>query len=137
MVNSIKDFTNVNIQLKTSLEENLEKFKENKKFWLQDIIKAKENFRNEMIFYLQKSIEQPKIYNFEKKENKEASNKNEKEEIIKELKRKITELNDLVNDQKTLIDHNTNFIKELKKEIKSKDEKIEELLRLLNNKEQS
>ena len=137
LVNSIKDFTNVNIQLKTSLEENLEKFKENKKFWLQDIIKAKENFRNEMKFYLQKSIEQPKIYNFEKKENKEASNKNEKEEIIKELKRKITELNDLVNDQKTLIDHNTNFIKELKKEIKSKDEKIEELLRLLNNKEQS
>ena len=30
LVNSIKDFTNVNIQLKTSLEENLEKFKENK-----------------------------------------------------------------------------------------------------------
>ena len=101
------------------------------------MIKAKENFRNEMKFYLQKSIEPPKIYNFEKKENKEVTNKNEKEEVIKELKRRITELNDLVNDQKTLIDHNTNFIKELKKEIKNKDEKIEELIRLLKNKEQS
>ena len=81
--NSIKDFTNINVKLKKSLEENLEKFKENKKFWLEDIIKAKENFRNEMKFYLQKSIEQPKIYNFEKKENKDISNKNEKEELIK------------------------------------------------------
>ena len=86
--NSIKDFTNINVKLKKSLEENLEKFKENKKFWLEDIIKAKENFRNEMKFYLQKSIEQPKIYNFEKKENKDISNKNEKEELIKELKKK-------------------------------------------------
>ena len=137
LCNSIKDFTNINIKLKTSLEENLEKFKDNKKFWLEDMIKAKENFRNEMKFYLQKSIEPPKIYNFEKKENKEVTNKNEKEEVIKELKRRITELNDLVNDQKTLIDHNTNFIKELKKEIKNKDEKIEELIRLLKNKEQS
>ena len=137
LCNSIKDFTKINIKLKTSIEENLEKFKENKKFWLQDMIKAKENFRNEMKFYLQKSIEPPKIYNFEKKENKEISNKNEKDELIKELKRRITELNDLVNDQKTLIDHNTNFIKELKKEIKNKDEKNEELIRLLKNKEQS
>lgn len=63
----MKDFTEVNIQLKTSLEENLAKFKENKKFWLQDMIKAKENFRNEMSFYLSKSLEQPKIYNFEKR----------------------------------------------------------------------
>jgi hypothetical protein len=135
LTNSIKNFTDVNLKLKASIEENMTKFKENKKFWLQDMIKAKENFRNEIQLYLQKAIEPPKIYNFEKKENKDVSNKNKSDEIIEELKRKITELNDLVKEQKIVIDNNTNFIKDLKKDIKNKEEKNEELLRLLNNKE--
>jgi hypothetical protein len=132
LTNSIKNFTDVNLKLKASIEENMTKFKENKKFWLQDMIKAKENFRNEIQLYLQKAIEPPKIYNFEKKENKDVSNKNKSDEIIEELKRKITELNDLVKEQKIVIDNNTNFIKDLKKDIKNKEEKNEELLRLLN-----
>ena len=135
LTNSIKNFTDINIKLKESLEENISKFKENKKNWLLDMIKAKENFRNEIQMYLQKAVEPPKIYNFEKKENKDVSNKNKSDEKIEELKRKITELNDLVKEQKILIDNNTNLIKELKKEIKSKEEKNEELTRLLNNKE--
>lgn len=132
--NSMKDFAEVNIQLKTSLEENLAKFRENKKFWLQDIIKAKENFRNEMSFYLSKSMEQPKIYNFEKKETKGISNKNEKNEKIEELKKQVSELHDLINEQKLTIDSNINLIKELKRDIKSKDDKIEELTHKLENK---
>ena len=132
LINSIKNFTDINLQLKASIEENLSKFKENKKYWLQDMIKAKENFRNEIQFYLEKSIEPPKIYNFDKKDNKEITNKNKKDEKIEELKRKINELNDLVNEQKILIDNNTNLIKELKKEIKNKEEKNEELSRILN-----
>ena len=132
--NSMKDFAEVNIQLKTSLEENLAKFRENKKFWLQDMIKAKENFRNEMSFYLSKSLEQPKIYNFEKKENKGISNKNEKNEKIEELKKQVSELYDLINEQKLTIDSNINIIKELKRDIKTKDDKIEELTHKLDNK---
>jgi hypothetical protein len=132
--NSMKDFAEINIQLKTSLEENLAKFKENKKFWLQDMIKAKENFRNEMSFYLSKSLEQPKIYNFEKKENKGISNKNEKNEKIEELNKQVSELYDLINEQKLTIDSNINIIKELKRDIKTKDDKIEELTRKLDNK---
>ena len=132
--NSMKDFAEVNIQLKTSLEENLAKFKENKKFWLQDMIKAKENFRNEMSFYLSKSLEQPKIYNFEKKENKGISNKNEKNEKIEELNKQVSELYDLINEQKLTIDSNINIIKELKRDIKTKDDKIEELTHKLDNK---
>ena len=132
--NSMKDFAEINIQLKTSLEENLAKFKENKKFWLQDMIKAKENFRNEMSFYLSKSLEQPKIYNFEKKENKGISNKNEKNEKIEELNKQVSELYDLINEQKLTIDSNINIIKELKRDIKTKDDKIEELTHKLDNK---
>ena len=104
LTNSIKNFTDINIKLKESLEENISKFKENKKNWLLDMIKAKENFRNEIQMYLQKAVEPPKIYNFEKKENKDVSNKNKSDEKIEELKRKITELNDLVKEQKILID---------------------------------
>ena len=137
LTNSIKNFTDVNLKLKASIEENMTKFKENKKFWLQDMIKAKENFRNEIQLYLQKAIEPPKIYNFEKKENKDVSNKNKSDEKIEELKRRITELNDIVKEQKILIDNNTNFIKDLKKEIKNKEEKNEELLKLLKNKEET
>lgn len=131
--NSMKDFTEVNIQLKTSLEENLAKFKENKKFWLQDMIKAKENFRNEMSFYLSKSIEQPKIYNFEKKD-KGISKKNEKNEKIEELNKQVSELYDLINEQKLAVDSNINIIKELKRDIKIKDDKIEELTHKLSDK---
>ena len=129
---SIQNFTDINLQLKASIEENLAKFRESKKFWLQDIIKAKEIFRNEIQFYLEKSIEPPKIYNFDKKDNKEIANKNKKDEKIEELKKKINELNDLVNEQKLLIDNNTNFIKELRKEIKNKEEKNEQLTRIIN-----
>lgn len=132
LTNSIKDFTDVNIKLKNNLQENLAKFKENKKSWLQDIIKAKEKFRNEMSYYLQKSIEPPKIYNFDKKEDKNASIKNEKDEKIEELNKKVEELHEIINEQKMTVDHNTNFIKELKREIKSKDDKIEELTKKLN-----
>ena len=129
--NSIKNFTDINLQLKESLEENLSKFRENKNLWLQDMIKAKENFRNEIQFYLKKQSEPPKIYIFDKKENKDTSAKNKKDEKIEELTKLINELRDLVNEQKSLIDKNTKLIKDLKKEIKNKEEENEELTRLL------
>ena len=135
--NSIKNFTDINLQLKESLEENLSKFRENKNLWLQDMIKAKENFRNEIQFYLKKQSEPPKIYIFDKKENKDTSAKNKKDEKIEELTKLINELRDLVNEQKSLIDKNTKLIKDLKKEIKTKEEENEELTRLLKNKDSS
>ena len=135
--NSIKNFTDINLQLKESLEENLSKFRENKNLWLQDMIKAKENFRNEIQFYLKKQSEPPKIYIFDKKENKDTSAKNKKDEKIEELSKLINELRDLVNEQKSLIDKNTKLIKDLKKEIKTKEEENEELTRLLKNKDSS
>ena len=57
MSDSIKNFTDMNLQLKASIEENLVKFREGKKFWLQDMIKTKEIFRNEIQFFLEKLIE--------------------------------------------------------------------------------
>ena len=135
--NSIKDFTEMNIKLKTGLKENLNKFKENKRFWLQDMIKAKDNFRNEMNHYFHKSLEPPRIYAFGKSDVKEYKNYNELNAKIEELNRRNTELNDLVVEQKGLIDYNYNLIKELKNNIKTKEESIEELRKLLNNKESS
>ena len=101
------------------------------------MIKAKENFRNEIQFYLKKQSEPPKIYIFDKKENKDTSTKNKKDEKIEELTKLINELRDLVNEQKSLIDKNTKLIKDLKKEIKTKEEENEELTRLLKNKDSS
>ena len=135
--NSIKDFTEMNIKLKTGLKENLNKFKENKRFWLQDMIKAKDNFRNEMNHYFHKSLEPPRIYAFGKSDVKEYKNYNELNAKIEELNRRNKELNDLVVEQKGLIDYNYNLIKELKNNIKTKEESIEELRKLLNNKESS
>ena len=132
--NSIQNFTDINIKLKESLEENIERFRESKRFWLQDMIKAKENFRNEMQFYLKKA-EKPKNLIFEKKDKTGISNRNEKDEKIEELKKRIIELNNFINEQKILIDNNTNLMKDLKKEIKNKEEQNEELLRLLKSKE--
>ena len=119
------------MKLKENLEENLLKFKENKKFWLEDIIKAKQSFRNEISYFMNKTMEQPKTIIFEKKDNKEILNKNKKDEKIDELSKKIVELNNLINEQKMLIDQNVSLIKNLKEEIQLKDKKIDELNKLI------
>jgi len=116
LTNSMKNFTDINIKLRENLEENLLKFKDNKKSWLEDIIKAKQSFRNEIAYFMNKSIEQPKTIVFEKKDNKEILSKNKKDEKIDELSKKIVELNNLINEQKLLIDQNTSLIKSLKEE---------------------
>jgi serine/threonine protein kinase len=141
LYNSIKDFTELNIKLKKNLDESLTNFREGKKFWLEEIIEAKTNFRNEMQHYLQRALERPKIYYLSKKDNKDRDNtdyfnKNKNNEaIIEELKREKTELLDLINEQTTLIKNNTALFNDLKKDMKMKDDKIEYLSRLLNNKE--
>ena len=141
MYNSIKDFTELNIKLKKNLDESLTNFREGKKFWLEEIIDAKTKFRNEMQHYLQRALERPKIYYLSRKDNKDRDNidyfnKNKNNEaIIEELKREKTELLDLINEQTTLIKNNTALFNDLKKDMKMKDDKIEYLSRLLNNKE--
>ena len=131
LTNSMKNFTDINMKLKENLEENLLKFKENKKFWLEDIIKAKQSFRNEISYFMNKTMEQPKTIIFEKKDNKEILNKNKKDEKIDELSKKIVELNNLINEQKMLIDQNVSLIKNLKEEIQLKDKKIDEFNKLI------
>ena len=133
LTNSIKNFTDINMKLKENLEENLLKFKDNKKSWLEDIIKAKQSFRNEISYCLNKSMEQPKIIVFEKKDNKEILNKNKKDEKIEELTKRISELNNLMNEQKILNDQNTSLIKNLQEEIQLKNKKIDELMNLVKN----
>ena len=132
LTNSMKNFTEINIKLRENLEENLLKFKQNKKLWLEDIIKAKQNFRNEISYCLNKALEQPKIIVFEKKDNKEILNKNKKDEKIEELTKRISELNNLINEQKIINDDNNNLIKNLQEKIQLKDKKIDELSKLLN-----
>ena len=104
LTNSMNNFTEINIKLKENLEENLLKFKNDKKLWLEDIIKAKQSFRNEISYCLNKTIEQPKIIVFEKKDNKDMLNNNKKDEKIDELTKKISSSNNLTNEQKNLID---------------------------------
>ena len=144
LYNSIKDFTELNIKLKQNLEESLVNFREGKKNWLQEIIDAKIKFRNEIQHYLQRAIERPKIYYLSKKENQDSkdskdylNNNKNNEAIIEELKREKNELLDLINEQKTTINNSTTLYNDLKKEIRLKDDKIEELLRFLNYKENS
>jgi hypothetical protein len=135
LANSIQNFTEVNTQLKASLEDNITKFKETKKNWLEDIIKAKEDFRNEMSFYLQKSVEQPTIYNFEKKENKDNTKDNKKNEEIEKLKKHIVELKETIKEQNNTIINNTNYIRDIDKQLKDKKEEIEELKEKLKERE--
>ena len=123
LTNSMNNFAEINLKLKENLEENLIKFKNDKKLWLEDIIKAKQNFRNEISYCLNKTIEQPKIIVFEKKDNKDMLNNNKKDEKIDELTKKISSLNNLTNEQKNLIDKNTKVIHNLKEEIKLKEKK--------------
>ena len=130
LTSSMKNFAEINVKLKQNLEENILKFKENKKLWLEDIIKAKQSFRNEISYCLNKTIEEPKFIFFEKKENKEFSIKSKKDEKIDDLTKKIAELNNLINEQKLIMEQNTNLIKNLQEEIQSKEKKIEELNRL-------
>lgn len=130
--NSIKGFTDVNVKLKSYLEENLSRFQENKKDWLEDMIKSKEDFRNEMSYYLQKSIEQPKVYNFTKKDNKDAKDEKSKNEEIEKLKKQITELKELIKEQNNAILNNTNFVREANIKFKEKDEEIQNLTNKLN-----
>ena len=118
--------------MKTSLEENLIKFKENKKDWLEDMIKAKEDFRNEISFYLQKSADEPKVYTFIKKENKDSEDKSKNEEIEK-LTKNIKELKDIIKEQNNTIMSNTNYIMDINKKIKEKEEEIEELKKKLES----
>ena len=127
LTNSMNNFAEINLKLKENLEENLIKFKNDKKLWLEDIIKAKQNFRNEISYCLNKTIEQPKIIVFEKKDNKDMLSNNKKDEKIDELTKKISSLNNLTNEQKNLIDKNTKVIHNLKEEIKLKEKKIDEL----------
>ena len=119
---SITDFNNLNIKLKEGLIKNMTRFQDNKKFWLEDMIKAKEDFRNEMSYYLKKSYEEQNNIN----ENTVVvnKNKNSKEEEIKKLKEKLDEQNSVINEQKIIMAYNNNLIDEYKKELKTKDEMI-------------
>ena len=137
LANSIQNFTEVNQKLKKNIEENLSKFKEIKKDWLEDIITAKNDLRNEISFYLEKSVEKPKEYIFEKKENKEDySKENKKNEQIEKLKKQIEELKENIKEQTNTITYNNNYINDISKELKQKNEEIENLKERLNNLEE-
>ena len=132
LANSIENFTEINKKLRNSLEDNLAKFKENKKSWLEQVIKAKKDFRDEMKLYLEKSVSEPKIINFNKKENEELSIVNKKNEIIEKLKKEIAELKRVNKEQNNTIVNNTNYIQDINKDNKEKDEKIEQLEKKIN-----
>ena len=129
LTNSIKNFSEVNIKLKENLEERLSKFKDNT-LWLKNIIEAKEKFRNEILYNLNKTIE-PKIIIINKDDNKDILNKNKKDEKIDSLTRKLTEFKNLVDQQKVFIEQNLNEIEKLEKSIQEKDKKIDELTKLI------
>ena len=133
LTNSIKDFTNVNMKLKQNLEERISKFNESKKSWLDELIQAKKDFRNEISYNLNKTMEQPKLIVIGKNENKETLSKNKKDEKIDELNGKVDELNNLINEQKSIMDQQSISIKNLQNEIQVKEKKIEELNKKLNN----
>ena len=133
LTNSIKDFTNVNMKLKQNLEERISKFKENKKSWLEDIIKAKKDFRSEISYNLTKTMEQPKLIVIGKGDNREIVSKNKKDDKIDELNGKINELNNLINEQNSITEQQSNSIKSLQNEIQAKDKIIEELNQKINN----
>ena len=133
---SINDFNNLNSKLKEGLEKNMMRFQDNKKFWLEDMIKAKEDFRNEMSYYLKKSYEEQNSIN-EKPVVVVNNNKskNSKDEEIKKLKEKLDEQNSVLNEQKIIMAFNNNLIDEYKKELKAKDEMILSLENQLNQNE--
>ena len=130
LTTSIKNFTDINIKLKTTLENNLNKFKDNKNTWLEDMINAKKNFRNEMTYYLEKSTEtQDKKY-FERKSTNIYDKSKEVEELKKErveLKKEKEELSIKNDDLRKQIDELIIKLNESTKEIISYKNKIEEL----------
>ena len=132
--NSIKDFTNINIKLKEHVEKTLEKFTNNKKEWLNDMIKAKDDFQKEISGFFDTSNEMPKRTTTVTTNDFLNTNKeNEKDEEIKRLKEKIEKQRQLINEQKIAITNNTNLIKDYKKELKAKDDKISSLNKQLIN----
>ena len=133
LANSIQDFTEVNHKLRSSIEDNLSKFHETKKNWLEELIKAQKDLREEISFYLEKSVEKPKVYVFEKKEFKEDSKEAKKNEEIEKLKKQIEELQDLTKEQNNTIITSTNNLNKINRELKLKNEEIEALKDKLNN----
>ena len=132
--NSIKDFTNINIKLKENLDKTMEKFINNKKEWLGDMINAKENFQKEISINFDSSNEMPKRTATVTSNNILTLNKeNEKDEEIKKLKEEIEKKWKLINEQKNSIINNTNMIKDYKKELKIKDDRISSLNNKLIN----
>ena len=130
LTNSIKNFSEINTKLKENLEQRLLHFKDNTQ-WLKNIIEAKDKFRKEILYNLNKTTEQQKIIIINKNDDKSILNKDKKEEKIDRLTKKITEFKNLVDLQKTLIEESSNKIEKLEIEIQEKDKKIDELTNLL------
>ena len=130
LTNSIKNFSEINTKLKENLEQRLLHFKDNTQ-WLKNIIEAKDKFRKEILYNLNKATEQQKIIIINKNDDKSILNKDKKEEKIDRLTKKITEFKNLVDLQKTLIEQSSNKIEKLEIEIQEKDKKIDELNNLL------
>ena len=130
LTNSIKNFSEINTKLKENLEQRLLHFKDNTQ-WLKNIIEAKDKFRKEILYNLNKTTEQQKIIIINKNDDKSILNKDKKEEKIDRLTKKITEFKNLVDLQKTLIEQSSNKIEKLEIEIQEKNKKIDELTNLL------
>ena len=130
LTNSIKNFSEINTKLKENLEQRLLHFKDNTQ-WLKNIIEAKDKFRKEILYNLNKTTEQQKIIIINKNDDKSILNKDKKEEKIDRLTKKITEFKNLVDLQKTIIEQSSNKIEKLEIEIQEKDKKIDELNNLL------
>ena len=130
LTNSIKNFSEINTKLKENLEQRLLHFKDNTQ-WLKNIIEAKDKFRKEILYNLNKTTEQQKIIIINKNDDKSILNKDKKEEKIDKLTKKINEFKNLVDLQKTLIEQSSNKIEKLEIEIQEKDKKIDELTNLL------
>ena len=122
LTNSIKDFSAVNIKLKENLEERLSKFKDNTQ-WLKNIIEAKDNFRKEILYNLNKTKEEQKIIIINKNDDKNILNKDKKDEKIDSLTKRLTEFKNLVEQQNTLIEQSKNKIDKLEIKIQEKDKK--------------
>lgn len=121
--NSIKDFTDVNVKLKECLEENLIKFSESKKSWLEDMIKATKSFREEMKYYSSKSFEELKKSRSEIQYYARPESKENKEKTEDYLKNRVKDLQVIINSQKKIIGENTKIIKDLQSRLKNYEPK--------------
>ena len=134
LTNSMKSFTEINLKLRQNLEEGLSKYDKDNNDWINNLVKAKDNLRDEIKYCLEKEKEKehPKIITLDKKDNKDTLIKNKKDEKIEELTKKNKESIEIINNLKSKLDQSTTTINQLNEKLLNQEKQINELNKLLN-----